>query len=170
MLIYPLLASLMILCKGGWIWLLAAASGAALLASFAVTIVGAQELMPQFVGLASGLILGLMAAPIMTTIAEDALKADVNYLSDLLDKITAEVRRLNETVSSSLEYVRPVALNLEIRELAPVLEEAISVAVGRRGGPGVRVNRRFAETIPPFLMDRDRLRQVHICMPLQSPY
>jgi FSR family fosmidomycin resistance protein-like MFS transporter len=59
MLIYPLLASLMILCKGGWIWLFAVASGAALLASFAVTIVVAQELMPKFLGLASGLILGL---------------------------------------------------------------------------------------------------------------
>jgi FSR family fosmidomycin resistance protein-like MFS transporter len=59
MLIYPILASLMILSKGGWIWLLAGASGAALLASFAVTIVAAQELMPQNVGLASGLILGL---------------------------------------------------------------------------------------------------------------
>jgi FSR family fosmidomycin resistance protein-like MFS transporter len=59
MLIYPLLASLMMLSKGGWIWLLAAASGAALLSSFAVTIVLAQELMPQYVGLASGLILGL---------------------------------------------------------------------------------------------------------------
>ena len=59
MLIYPILASLMILFKGGWVWLFAAASGAALLASFAVTIVIAQELMPQFVGLASGLILGL---------------------------------------------------------------------------------------------------------------
>jgi len=59
MLIYPALASLMILSKGGWIWLLAGASGAALLSSFAVTIVLAQELMPQYVGLASGLILGL---------------------------------------------------------------------------------------------------------------
>jgi len=59
MLIYPVLASLMILSKGGWVWLLAGASGAALLASFAVTIVLAQELMPQYVGLASGLILGL---------------------------------------------------------------------------------------------------------------
>lgn len=59
MLIYPALASLMILSKGGWIWLLAGASGAALLASFAVTIVLAQELMSQYVGLASGLILGL---------------------------------------------------------------------------------------------------------------
>lgn len=59
MLIYPILASLMILSKGGWIWLLAGASGAALLASFAVTIVVAQELMPQYLGLVSGLILGL---------------------------------------------------------------------------------------------------------------
>jgi FSR family fosmidomycin resistance protein-like MFS transporter len=59
MLIYPILASLMILSKGGWIWLLAGASGAALLASFAVTIVMAQELMPQYLGLVSGLILGL---------------------------------------------------------------------------------------------------------------
>lgn len=59
MLIYPILASLMILSEGGWVWLLAGASGAALLASFAVTIVLAQELMPQYVGLASGLILGL---------------------------------------------------------------------------------------------------------------
>lgn len=59
MLIYPVLASLMIWSNGGWIWLLAGASGAALLASFAVTIVLAQELMPQYVGLASGLILGL---------------------------------------------------------------------------------------------------------------
>jgi FSR family fosmidomycin resistance protein-like MFS transporter len=59
MLIYPVLASLMILSKGGWVWLLAGSSGAALLASFAVTIVLTQELMPQYVGLASGLILGL---------------------------------------------------------------------------------------------------------------
>jgi FSR family fosmidomycin resistance protein-like MFS transporter len=59
MLIYPVLASLMILSESGWIWLLAGASGAALLASFAVTIVQAQELMPRYVGLASGLILGL---------------------------------------------------------------------------------------------------------------
>lgn len=59
MLIYPILTSLMILSKGGWVWLLAGASGAALLSSFAVTIVLAQELMPQYVGLASGLILGL---------------------------------------------------------------------------------------------------------------
>ena len=59
MFIYPLLASLMILSKGPWLWVLSAASGAALLASFSVTIVLAQELLPRHIGLASGLILGL---------------------------------------------------------------------------------------------------------------
>jgi len=59
LLIYPLLASLLILCKGPLQWLMAGASGAALLASFSVTVVVAQELLPRHLGLASGLILGL---------------------------------------------------------------------------------------------------------------
>jgi len=79
---------------------------------------------------------------------------------DLLGKITAEVRRLNETVNSSLEFVRPVSLNLRYHELNPLLEEAIAVALGRRGRQGVRVVRRLAGGIQAFLMDRDRLRQV----------
>jgi FSR family fosmidomycin resistance protein-like MFS transporter len=59
MLLYPIFMSLMILSKGPILWVLAAASGAALLASFSVTIVLAQELLPRTLGLASGLILGL---------------------------------------------------------------------------------------------------------------
>jgi FSR family fosmidomycin resistance protein-like MFS transporter len=59
MLLYPIFMSLMILSRGPILWVLAAASGAALLASFSVTIVLAQELLPRNLGLASGLILGL---------------------------------------------------------------------------------------------------------------
>jgi FSR family fosmidomycin resistance protein-like MFS transporter len=59
LLIYPAIASLMILCEGPLQWLMAGASGAALLASFSVTVVVAQELLPRHLGLASGLILGL---------------------------------------------------------------------------------------------------------------
>ncbi|MGD9039333.1 MAG: MFS transporter, partial [Desulfobacteraceae bacterium] len=59
LLIYPVLASLVILCDGPLQWLMAGASGAALLASFSVTVVMAQELLPRHLGLASGLILGL---------------------------------------------------------------------------------------------------------------
>ncbi len=59
LLLYPVFMSLMILSSGPVLWLLAAASGASLLASFSVTIVLAQELLPRNLGLASGLILGL---------------------------------------------------------------------------------------------------------------
>jgi FSR family fosmidomycin resistance protein-like MFS transporter len=58
-LLYPVLAVMMIYFQGPLLWIFAAASGAALLASFSVTIVLAQELMPKHLGLASGLMLGL---------------------------------------------------------------------------------------------------------------
>jgi signal transduction histidine kinase len=83
-----------------------------------------------------------------------------DHAADLLAKITAEVRRLNNTITSSLEFVRPVSLSLSHCELTPLLDEAITVAVERRGHPGIAVVRRFADPLPPFLMDRDRLRQV----------
>ena len=59
MLLYPLFASLMLLGNGVWLWFLVAASGAALLCSFSVTVILAQGLLPGRLGLASGLILGL---------------------------------------------------------------------------------------------------------------
>jgi MFS transporter, FSR family, fosmidomycin resistance protein len=59
MLLYPVFMSLAILSSEPWLWVLIGASGAALLASFSVTIVMAQELLPKYLGLASGLILGL---------------------------------------------------------------------------------------------------------------
>ena len=58
-LLYPPLAGLMLMAQGPWIWVLAGASGAALLSSCSVTIVLTQELLPRYLGLASGLILGL---------------------------------------------------------------------------------------------------------------
>ncbi|MBZ5640488.1 MAG: PAS domain-containing protein [Acidobacteriia bacterium] len=79
---------------------------------------------------------------------------------DLLDKIIAEVLRLNRTITSSLEFVRPVSLSLAPARIEPVLDEALNVASGRRGRPGIAIERRFAEGIPPCLMDRGQLRQV----------
>lgn len=58
-LIYPFFAMIMLSVQGPWLWVIAGAAGAALLASFSVTLVLAQELLPKNLGLASGLILGL---------------------------------------------------------------------------------------------------------------
>lgn len=79
---------------------------------------------------------------------------------DLLDKIIAEVRRLNGTISSSLEFVKPLKPSFAPSSLEPILRDAVAVAVGRRGKRGIRVQLDLAEAIPPFLMDRAQLRQV----------
>ncbi len=75
-------------------------------------------------------------------------------------KIAAEVRRLDRTVTSSLEFVRPLGLDLAAAPLGPVLDDAISVATGRCQRPDVRIVRHDPSAIPPFLMDREQLRQV----------
>lgn len=79
---------------------------------------------------------------------------------EMLDKINNEVRRLNRTITSSLEYVRPLKLAARVCALEPLLDEAVTVAVGRRGKPGIEVRRSANVPLPPFLMDRGQLRQV----------
>ena len=79
---------------------------------------------------------------------------------ELLDKIIAEVRRLNRTITSSLEFVKPLSLSLTPAPLEGVLNDALAVAVGRRGNPGLRVHRAACPDGPAFLMDRGQLRQV----------
>jgi signal transduction histidine kinase len=79
---------------------------------------------------------------------------------EMLDKINNEVRRLNRTITSSLEYVRPLRLSARICPIEPVLDEAVTVAVGRRGKPGIEIRRESDEPLQPFLMDRGQLRQV----------
>ena len=58
MLLYPVFASGMMLTSGPWLWFFVLASGSTLMASFAVTVALAQDLLPRRLGLASGLTLG----------------------------------------------------------------------------------------------------------------
>ena len=79
---------------------------------------------------------------------------------DLLGKIVAEVRRLDSTIGSSLEFVRPVHLKLEPATLGPMLDEAITSATERHGERGIVVERDRESEVPAFLMDRSLMRQV----------
>jgi signal transduction histidine kinase len=87
---------------------------------------------------------------------------------DLLDKITAEVLRLNSTLTQTLEFVRPIAASFAECELVPVLEEAIATASGRVQRESVVVRRRFAGSLPRFLMDPTLLRQVFVNLILNA--
>src|SRR5262249_23629654 len=79
---------------------------------------------------------------------------------ELLDKIIAEVRRLTRTIPSSLEFVNPLSLTLAPARLEDVLDDALTVAVGRRGKPGLRILRAASPDGRAFTMDRGQLRQV----------
>ena len=79
---------------------------------------------------------------------------------DLVDRISDEVRRLDATVTSSLEFVKPVASNFEPGELLPLLEQSILVAEGRHTAPGASIRMGRTCELPPFRMDPDQLRQV----------
>jgi PAS domain S-box-containing protein len=79
---------------------------------------------------------------------------------DLLEKIIAEVRRLNRTITSSLQFVRPVSLVLVTATIDDVLSDSLTVALGRRGKPGIGVERKGLRGLPAFLMDRGQLREV----------
>lgn len=59
LLLFPPLMGAVLALQGPMRWILLASAGAALLASNSVTVVFAQELLPQNIGLASGLALGL---------------------------------------------------------------------------------------------------------------
>lgn len=79
---------------------------------------------------------------------------------ELLDKIIAEVRRLNRTITSSLEFVRPLSPSLAPARLEDVLDDALTVAVGRRGKPGLHVRRVACADVSAFAMDAGQIRQV----------
>jgi len=78
----------------------------------------------------------------------------------LLEKIAAEIRRLNRTITSSLEFVRPVSLQVAQADILAVLEEAITVAADRRGDRSVSIVPEFDAAVPALMMDRAQIRQV----------
>jgi signal transduction histidine kinase len=78
----------------------------------------------------------------------------------LLDKIVAEVNRLNGTITSSLEFVRPVSLDLAEANVVRLLEEAIEVANGRYGAGSTQIRTEFEADLPPIEIDRGQVRQV----------
>jgi PAS domain S-box-containing protein len=101
----------------------------------------------------------LASIEVSTSLLKRRLPVDAGE-RELLDKIIAEARRLNRTITSSLEFVRPLSLSLAPGNLDGVLDDALTVATGRCGRPGLLVRRTACPGCPAFLMDRGQLRQV----------
>ena len=81
-------------------------------------------------------------------------KAD-EVSGELAGFISAEVNRLNTIVSRFLDFARPVKLDLQPRELAPMVEAALKAVRGRWPDSKVEVERHYADTLPLVPMDAD---------------
>jgi signal transduction histidine kinase len=81
---------------------------------------------------------------------------------ELLGKVTAEIKRLNGAIDSSLTFVRPIRPEFRPGSLAPLIEEAVASARKRGGGAGIVVRTRVDPALPPFQMDRELLLQVFV--------
>ncbi len=76
----------------------------------------------------------------------------------LVDRIVNEVKRLNRTVADSLEYVKPLHLDLKLSSLSSVVQEAVRGASGALEGKTVAVQLDLDPQIPSLWIDPDRVR------------
>ncbi len=76
----------------------------------------------------------------------------------LVDRIIAEVKRLNRTVVDSLEYVRPLHLDRKASSLAMVVQEAANTASSAQEGKSISLSMDLDPGIPELWIDPDRVR------------
>ncbi len=77
----------------------------------------------------------------------------------LVNELSAEIRRAAQTVTESLEFVRPVALRCDAVDPIEVLEESLAKARARVPFGG-NVERDYAELLPALQADGERLESV----------
>jgi len=78
---------------------------------------------------------------------------------DLLEKIGAELGRIESTIAHCLEYARPLIPGPVSTDPAALLDEAIALARLRRGSDGVRVERRYGAGLTHVACDRSLIRE-----------
>jgi len=77
----------------------------------------------------------------------------------LVRELGDEIRRVAESVTESLEFVRPVALRCEPVDPVELLEESLARARARNALE-VEVSRDYPEALPPLRADGERLETV----------
>lgn len=79
--------------------------------------------------------------------------------TDLLQKIDAEITRIEATIASCLEYARPLTPDLRPTDLKAMLEEAVSLAHLRAGSDSITLQKSYGRGLGRVLCDRSLIRQ-----------
>jgi PAS domain S-box-containing protein len=106
-------------------------------------------------GLAHELRNPLAGMEVLAGLLQRRLHGDPDALS-LVMELRGQIRQLGDTVTASLDYLRPVALAREAVDCAELAEEAIVLAFARAPRPD-RVDRSYARPLPRLAVDRQLL-------------
>ena len=106
-------------------------------------------------GLAHELRNPLAGMEVAAGLLERRLKEDAASL-ELIGDLRLQLRSLSETVTASLDFLRPVAIRRESIDVVDWMEESLRVALSRTATPA-RVERHFAADLPPLPGDRSLL-------------
>lgn len=77
----------------------------------------------------------------------------------MLEELTGELRKLADTVTASLDFVRPLALDRQPVDAVGLIEEALATARSRVAFDG-EVERHYDPRLPELIADAEQLRAV----------
>jgi signal transduction histidine kinase len=117
--------------------------------------------------------LGEMAAGLAHEIRNPlgAIKGAAQYLNpagrpgdegDLLQVIVEEVNRLNGVVTEFLDYSRPIKSQLAPININDVLQRTVKLLESQGLPPGIAIDLRLSDDLPPAQGDAEQLKQVFI--------
>ncbi len=77
----------------------------------------------------------------------------------LVEKIAAEVERLNRTVTRGLEFARPLCPERVLQPIAPLIDQALDEAVSKYPEHAVTIEKSYDADAPAAFVDGNLLRQ-----------
>jgi signal transduction histidine kinase len=83
-------------------------------------------------------------------------------LTKFTQLITRETERLDQLVSRLLNFARPAEQSLQYEDVNELLDNAITLAILKINGPRIRVEKRFASSLPQLYVDAKRLSQAFL--------
>ncbi len=80
----------------------------------------------------------------------------------LFKGISSEIQNVNRIITSCLDFVRPMKLDLQKVKVHQVIEEALAQALAKEGEGAIRIEKEFSKDIAKVSIDPMRMRQVFL--------
>ena len=91
-----------------------------------------------------------------------------NDNKELTQYIIEETDRLNRVVTSFLDFARPQKSNLEINQIAPIIDRTLQMTNMEISKNHIEVYKSFRKNLPPVMVDAEQMHQVFLNLILNA--